>query len=92
MTVLPFRQNKGDAMKTDSKAERNEDLKPRSIHLPIWLWSALDKDAKRCKRSSTKHLEALLTLCYDPEADLEIHKETLTEAYHAISQKRTKAA
>lgn len=91
MTVLPFLQKKGDAMKqAESKVERNEETKARSIHLPIWLWKELDRDAKRCKRSATKHLEALLTLCYDPDTDLEIHKETLTEAYHVISQKRTK--
>ena len=92
MTVLPF-QKKGAAMKqAEGEVERNEELKPRSIHLPAWLWAELDKDAKRCKRSATKHLEALLTLCYDPVADLEIHKETLTDAYHAVSHKRTKAA
>lgn len=92
MIVLPF-QKKGDAMKqAENKTEKNEELKPRSIHLPAWLWAELDKDAKRCKRSATKQLEAFLTLCYDPDADLEMNKEKIAAAYHAISQKRTKVA
>ena len=93
MNVLPFLLKRKDVMKADDKIdERDEELRPRSIHLPRWLWKELDDDAKRCKRSSTKHLEALLTLCFDPSADLEIHKETLASAYDTVSQKRKKVA
>jgi hypothetical protein len=88
LAVLPFKQRE-NAMKQES---RNENLKPRSIHLPVWLWEFLDKDAKRCKRSATKQLEALLTLCYDPEADIEINRDKLDSAFHAVSQKRPKVA
>ena len=36
----------------------------RSIRLPQKLWEALEVDAKRCKRSSVRQLEALLTKWY----------------------------
>lgn len=36
----------------------------RSVRLPKKLWRALENDAKRCKRSSVKQLEALLTKWY----------------------------
>lgn len=39
--------------------------KGRSIRFPQKIWDALDVDAKRCKRSSVKQLEALLTAYYD---------------------------
>ena len=86
--VLPFPLIRRGVMKEG----RNEELKPRSIHLPAWLWELLDKDAKRCKRSSTKQLEALLTLCYDPEANLEIDKQTVASAFDATSHERLKKA
>ncbi len=86
--VLPFIiVGRGNPVKIEN---RNEETKPRSIHLPIWLWDELDKDAKRCKRSATKQLEAFLTLCFDPDADIEINKEDITTAYQAVAQKRLK--
>lgn len=44
----------------------------RSIRLPHKVWLALDEDARRCKRSSVKHLEALLTQWYGIE-DIQIY-------------------
>lgn len=90
MIVLPFVQKqKGDAMKTEGE-KRNEEIKPRSINLPAWLWEALDNDAKRCKRSATKQIEALLTLCYDPGADIEIDRQKIASAFQTASQRRNK--
>ncbi len=43
----------------------------RSIRLPQHLWDALDRDAKRCLRSSVKQLEAVLTTYY-AAGDVEI--------------------
>ena len=37
----------------------------RSIRFPKRLWDAIDEDAKRCRRSSLKQMEALLTVYYD---------------------------
>jgi hypothetical protein len=42
-----------------SDAER-----PRSIRLPQWLWDEIDRDAVRCKRSSVKQMEVVLTAYY----------------------------
>jgi hypothetical protein len=50
--------------------------KVRSIRLPEYVWDALDEDAARCRRSSQKHLEALLLTFYDMQ-DVEINKQTL---------------
>lgn len=44
----------------------------RSIRLPQKIWEALEADAKRCKRSAVKQLEALLTKLYHID-DVEIH-------------------
>jgi hypothetical protein len=73
-----------------NKEERDEERKPRSINLPAWLWDELDKDARRCRRSTTKQLEAFLTLCYDSEVDMEIKEEKVRDAYEAASYKRLK--
>jgi hypothetical protein len=89
MIVLPFLP-KG-AIPTMDK-DRNTKLKPRSIHLPTWLWDELDKDAKRCGRSATKQLEILLTLCYVPNAKVEVDTEAITSAYQVASHKRLKKA
>lgn len=43
----------------------------RSIRFTSRLWDAIDQDAKRCKRSSQKHLEAILETYYEI-ADVEI--------------------
>ena len=48
----------------------------RSIRMPKAVWDALDRDAERCKRSSVKQLEALLTVLYGL-GDVEINKEEL---------------
>lgn len=49
---------------------------PRSIRFPKSLWEALDNDAKRCKRSSVKQLEALLTVYYEL-GNVEINEEKM---------------
>lgn len=53
-------------------ADEAESEVPRSIRLPQKVWEVLDADAKRCKRSTVKQLEALLTKWYGVD-DIEIH-------------------
>ncbi len=50
--------------------------KSRSIRLDESIWDVLDEDAARCRRSSQKHLEALLLTFYEME-DVEINKNQL---------------
>lgn len=51
----------------NEKSREDEDLQPRSMRLLPEVWRALDADAKRCKRSSVKQLEALLATYYGLE-------------------------
>jgi|SRR5215831_4250555 len=49
-----------------------EPLKKRLIELPERVWEALDKDAKRSRRSSMKQLQVLVENVYQL-ADTEMH-------------------
>jgi len=42
----------------------SENEKGRNIRFPLELWDAIDADAKRCKRSSVKQMESVLSLYY----------------------------
>ena len=53
-----------------------EDIKVRSIRLPEKVWNALDEDADRCRRSSQKHLEALLVTIFGLD-DVDIDASSL---------------
>ena len=48
----------------------------RSIRFPLELWQAIDEDAKRCKRSSVKQMEAVLTAYYGLE-DVDLNRMKL---------------
>lgn len=50
----------------------------RSIRFTSRLWDAIDQDAKRCKRSAQKQLEAILETYYEI-ADVEIDVPRLDE-------------
>ena len=63
--------------------------KVRSIRLPEYVWDALDEDAARCRRSSQKHLEALLLTFYDMQ-DVEINKQTLQMVGELLPKGKTK--
>lgn len=68
--------------------------KTRSIRLPEFVWDALDADAERCRRSSQKQIEALLSTFYDI-ADVEISRSKLKmlgELVPDVKGKRKKAA
>lgn len=86
--VLPFLRQRGDIM----KESRNEELKPRSVVLPAYIWETLEEDAKRCRRSVTKQIEALLVRYYKLEAGIELDEEALDSTFHAVSHKRLKKA
>ena len=53
----------------------NDDI-PRSIRFPKKVWDAIDADAQRCKRSSVKQMEAVLTAYYKLE-DVELDQHSL---------------
>lgn len=73
------------------KAVRNEEPKARTINLPSWLWDETAKDAERCLRSITKQVEAILTCYYDPQANIELNKQALAEAFDVVSKERMTA-
>jgi predicted DNA-binding protein len=62
---------------------------PRSIRFPRKLWEAIDQDAKRCRRSSVKQLEAILLSYYEIE-DVDLHRETLFKVRDAGKPVKTK--
>ena len=53
----------------------NDDI-PRSIRFPKKVWDAIDADAQRCKRSSVKQMEAVLSTYYQLE-DVELNGQSL---------------
>lgn len=52
------------------------DIIGRTFNFPKTLWAKLDEDAKRCRRSSVKQLEAILMAYYNME-DVEIDSARL---------------
>lgn len=54
------------------KGDSDKEEIARSIRLPKEVWAALDTDAKRCKRSPVRQLEALLSKWYALN-DVDIH-------------------
>jgi hypothetical protein len=85
--VLPFLRA-GDAMKNEV---RNEEPKTRSIILPQFLWDILDRDAKRCRRSATKQVEAILVRYYNVEANVDLDERSIAEATNLVSEHRKTA-
>lgn len=86
MTVLPFLL-RGNPVKNE---ERNEEPKTRSVILPAYLWAIVDSDAKRCRRSATKQIEAILVKVYKLESNIELDEEALDEASKIVHQPRLK--
>jgi hypothetical protein len=74
MNVLPFSRRGENPVEIE---ERNEEPKPRSIILPMYLWDIVGKDAERCRRSMNKHLEAILVMYYGIESSVNINEEAL---------------
>lgn len=64
----------------------NEDDRLRSIRFPQRLWDAIDADAERCKRSSVKQLEAVLSLYYGLEDSGFINMDRMRAMFTASSQ------
>lgn len=52
---------------------------PRSIRIPRDIWEALDRDALRCRRSSSKQLEAILIAYFSIE-NIEINSRGIAKA------------
>jgi hypothetical protein len=87
MTVLSFLPKGAIPTMDKEQEDRNEEPRTRSIILPVYLWEKIDKDAKRCKRSMTKHVEAILSLYYGAESSVNIDEEILTSAHDVESHK-----
>lgn len=83
--VLPFLL-KG-VIPMDKEDELNEEPKPRSIILPKWLWEKIEKDAKRCRRSVNKQIEAVFVVFYGVESSVNIDEDVLTSTRDATSRK-----
>ncbi|MFM8394935.1 MAG: hypothetical protein ACKOB4_13530 [Acidobacteriota bacterium] len=56
------------------------------IKLPDLLWETLDNDAHRCRRSTTKQIEAILISYYELD-DVGLDVEKVTTIRKAISPK-----
>lgn len=87
--VLPFLHKGVTFVKSE---DRNEEPKPRSIILPMYLWDIVDKDAKRCRRSINKHIEAILVVYYGIESSVNLDEEALkasSQTSHASRLKKT---
>ena len=64
--------------KSDRK-KKADSARNRLIKLPDILWQALDNDAHRCRRSTTKQIEAILISYYElDEVGLELEKVSAT--------------
>lgn len=86
MTVLPFPKRDNPVQIED----RNEEPKPRSIILPMYLWDIVEKDAKRCRRSMNKQIEAILVLYYGVESSVNIDEEALKSEERSTAKPRLK--
>ncbi len=61
----------------------------RTFYFPKSLWAKLDEDARRCRRSSVKQLEAILLTYYGVE-DVEMDKQPLEALGELLSHSKTK--
>ena len=62
--------------KSDPK-KKLDSAKNRLIKLPDLLWETLDNDAHRCRRSTTKQIEAILISYYElDDGGLDVEKVT----------------
>lgn len=84
--VLPF-VRKGNPVNTEN---RNEEPITKSVILPSYLWDIVIADAKRCRRSLPKHLEAILIRVYKLESNIEINEEGLEAASKVVQQPNLK--
>lgn len=72
-------------------AEAPAVLEGRSIVLPDTLWEVLEKDARRCRRSVEQQVEAILSVYFFGDADVNI-KEVLLNEMRIASVKQQQQA
>ena len=68
---------KGAIPMTTEQTDPNEETKSRSVVFSKRLWKEIEREAKRCHRSVTGHLEAILSLYYGLETSVNIDEERL---------------
>jgi hypothetical protein len=86
MTVLPFLR-RDNPVETEN---RNEEPITKSVILPAYLWDIVIADAKRCRRSMPKHLEAILTKVYKIESNVELDEEGIEAASKVVQKAKLK--
>lgn len=86
-SVLAFLP-KGAIPVATEQIDQSEDMKSRSVVLPACLWKEIEKEAERCRRSVTKHLDAILSVYYGFETSVNIDEEALTRAREAVSHEQ----
>lgn len=70
-----------------------EEEKGRTIRLPEQLWELLDEDARRCKRSASKQLEAMLEAFYNiADVNIEPRATDQMASVSAIQPKKQRRA
>lgn len=75
------------------RTKEDEELGVRSLRLPRYIWEALDKDAKRCRRSPVRQIEAILVRYYNLDPSVELNEPALDAVSEVVSHKpRSKAA
>lgn len=65
----------------------NDDV-ARSIRFPKNLWDAIDEDARRCKRSSVRQMEAVLAAYYELE-DVDLNQQNLQIVGQLLRKSKT---
>ncbi|MFM8394625.1 MAG: hypothetical protein ACKOB4_11950 [Acidobacteriota bacterium] len=71
--------------KSDRK-KKADSARNRLIKLPDILWQQLDNDAHRCRRSTTKQIEAILISYYELD-EVGLETEKVATARKMISSK-----
>lgn len=62
---------------------------PRSIRFPQWLWDEIDRDSQRCRRSSVKQMEVVLTAYYrGDESSLDIDRINALAGRESSNEKK----
>lgn len=60
----------------------------RSIRFPKAVWDAIDEDARRCKRSSVRQMEAVLAAYYELE-DVDLNQQNLQIVGQLLRKSKT---
>jgi hypothetical protein len=74
----------------DKKKKQLDEPANRLIKLPSSIWQMLDNDAHRCRRSTTKQIEAILAHYYELD-DVALRDVRINETRIAVSPRQKKS-